>query len=68
MERSVSKKLHIIECKYCDYKTKNNGHLETHMKCVHFGIKTFACQFCENKAGQKKTFRNSCQIPLKTAM
>ena len=39
-------------CQQCDYKAKQKGHLLTHIKTIHEGVK-FPCEQCDYKATQK---------------
>ena len=39
-------------CPDCDYKAKWRGHLQTHIKSVHEGVK-FPCQDCDYKAKRR---------------
>ena len=44
-------------CTNCDYKATDNGHLKTHIKSVHEGLK-FQCPHCEHSATQKGHMKN----------
>ena len=42
----------MYPCGQCSYKAKEKGHLLTHVRSKHEGLR-FPCDQCENKATQK---------------
>ena len=55
-----------FECKECDIKFNNNGHLQRHIKSVHLNIRDFECKECDMKfSDNSKLKRHINSVHLK---